>query len=184
MPPTGGGGGGNREGQFAPGPQCKEARAVCPRPPSVRGPPNSSNKIRLSVTFQSSFFKGLVSMYFRLKSACCFALRFMLLTQIMRNYLTWLLRSPLARAPYVVLFDPKPLIEDGSFVHARTRASGTPRTHFRPCAISKFPGGVPPDPPSHHPFCDAPIMPWAPPNLLGGPVITACPQTPLTSSIL
>ena len=30
------------------------------------------------------------------------------------NNLTWLLRSPLARAPYVVLFDLKPLIEDGN----------------------------------------------------------------------
>ena len=38
----------------------------------------------------------------------------MLLTQIMHNYLTWLLRSPLARAPYVVLFDLKPLIEDSN----------------------------------------------------------------------
>ena len=44
-------------------------------------------------------------------------LRFMPLPQIMRNYhLTWLLRSPLAnyKAPYVVLFDLRPLIEDGN----------------------------------------------------------------------
>ena len=89
----------------------------------------------------------------------------------LHNYLTWLLRSPLARAPYVVLFDLKQLIEnsilqvymyidntvrtyvptvyiiyDMYYVHARKRASGAPRTHFRECKISKFPGGVPPDP--------------------------------------
>ena len=39
-------------------------------------------KISSSVTFQSSFFKGLVSLYFRVKSACSFALCFMLLKQI------------------------------------------------------------------------------------------------------
>ena len=43
----------------------------------------------------------------------------------MHNYLTWLLRSPLAKAPYVAFFDPKQLIEDGNlqvymyYVHAR-----------------------------------------------------------------
>ena len=46
------GGGG---GQFAPGPQCK-------------GAPNSARLVQIrsgtSVTFQSSFFKGLVSLYF------------------------------------------------------------------------------------------------------------------------
>ena len=65
----------------------------------------------------------------------------------------WLLRSLLARAPNVVLFYLKPLIEDGNLhvymycVHVRKRASGAPKTHFRACEISKFPGGVPPDPP-------------------------------------
>ena len=149
-----------------------------PRTPSVRGPPNSAGLVqRSSVTSQS---KGLVSLYFRLKSACFFALRFMLLAQIMHNYLTWLLRSPLARAPYVVLFDLKPLIEDGNLqvymhcVHARKRASGAPRTHFRACKISKFPGGVLPDPPHtiHYGEPHFLYLPWAPPNPLGGPAHT------------
>ena len=110
-------------------------------------------KISSSVTFQSSFFKGLVLLYFRVKSACSFALCFMLLKQIMHNYLRWLLHSLLAKAPYIALFDLKPLIEDSNLqvymycVHARKKASGAPRprTHFRACKLSKFPGGVPPD---------------------------------------
>ena len=78
-------------------------------------------KISSSVTFQSSFFKGLVSLYFRVKSACTFALFY----AAEANNLTWLLRSPLAKAPYVALFDLKLLIEDGNLqvymycVHAR-----------------------------------------------------------------
>ena len=96
----------------------------------------------------------------------------MLLTQIMHNYLTWLLRSPLARAPYVVLFDLKPLIEDGNLqvymycVHARKRASGAPRTHFRACKISKFPGACPRPPDTIH-FVGPHFLslPWASPIL-------------------
>ena len=52
-------------------------------------------------------------------------------------------------------------------VHARKSASGVPRTHFRACKISKFPGGVPPDsPPTIH-FVGPPFLhlPWAPPIL-------------------
>ena len=53
-------------------------------------------------------------------------------------------------------------------VHARKRASGAPRTHFRACKISKFPGETPltqsilwgPT------FC---ICPATPPNPLGSP---------------
>ena len=87
--------------------------------------------------------------------------------------LTWLLRCPLARAPYIVLFDLKPLIEDGNLqvymycVHVRKRASGAPRTHFRACKISKFPGGMPPDP-THTIHFSGPhflYLPWAPPIL-------------------
>ena len=94
---------GGQQGQFAPGPRCKGGPKKCR---------THSNKMHSSVTFQSTFFKGLVSLYFRLKSACSFALCFMLLTQIMHDYLTLLLRSSLARALYVVLFDLKPLIGD------------------------------------------------------------------------
>ena len=64
------------EEQFAPGSQCKGAPKRCQ---------TCSNKIRSSVTFQSSFFNRLVSLYFLLKSACSYALRFM--TQIiLRGY--------------------------------------------------------------------------------------------------
>ena len=62
---------GGQQEQFALGPHPKQCRTC-------------SNKIRSSVTFQSSFINGLVSLYFRLKSACSFALRFMLLTQIIQ----------------------------------------------------------------------------------------------------
>ena len=98
VPPTEGGGGAT--GAVCPGPQCKGAPKQCR---------TCSNKIRSSVTFQSSFWVGFA--VFRVKSVCSYALRFMLLTH---NYLSWLLRYPLPRAPYVVLFDLKPLIEDGN----------------------------------------------------------------------
>ena len=116
-------GGGNR-GSLHPGPQCKGAPKQCR---------TCSNKIRSSVTFQSCFFKVLVSLYFWLKTVCSFALRFILLTQIMHNYRTWLLRSPLATAPYVVLFDLKPLIKDGNLqvymycVHTQKKSLRSPQ---------------------------------------------------------
>ena len=75
--------------------------AVCPRPPVEGGP----QAVPVSVTFQSRFFKGFVSLYLCLKSTCSFAFCFMLL----------MLRSLLARAPYVVFsICMKPLIEDGN----------------------------------------------------------------------
>ena len=52
-------------------------------------------------------------------------------------------------------FDLKPLIKDGNLQvrmycrHAQKEASCASRTHFRAFKISKFPRGVPPDPPSH-----------------------------------
>ena len=52
------------------------------------------------------------------------------------------------------------------------RASRAPRTHFRECKISQFPGGAPPcRPPSHTPYCGTPLFVFAlgPPNPLGGP---------------
>ena len=55
--------------------------AVCPGTPGPQPVPDLF-KISSSVTFQSSFFKGLVSVYFRVKSACSFDLCFMLLKQI------------------------------------------------------------------------------------------------------
>ena len=88
---------------------------------------------------------------------------------LMHNYLTRLLRTPLARASYIVLFDLKPLIEDSNLqvymycVHTRKRASGAPRTHSRACKISKFPGGVPQDPLTQIHFVGPYLLylPWA-----------------------
>ena len=96
---------------------CQQGRRdSLPKAPSIRGPPNVAGLVQiisgLSVTFQSSFFKGFVSLYFQLKPACFFALRFMLQMQT----ITWLLRSPLAWAPYVILFNLKPIIKDGNFL--------------------------------------------------------------------
>ena len=56
----------------------------------------------------------------------------------------WLLHSLLARPPYVVLFDLKPLIEDGSFcryictVCMHEKEPQELPEHFRACKISNF----------------------------------------------
>ena len=118
--------GGWQQGQFVP--------AL-----SVRGPPNSVRLVQIrsssSVTFQFSFFKVFVSLYFRLKPTCFIASRFMLLRQtsgpMHNNYLMWLLHSSSARAPYVVLFDLKPLIEDGN-LQVYMYCSGVARTQPMP----------------------------------------------------
>jgi len=56
---------------------------------------------------------------------------------------------------------------------AQKGASEAPRTHFRACKISKFPGGVPPDPPHTIYSMDyGPhflYLPWAPHNPLSHP---------------
>ena len=133
---------GGATGAVCPGPQCKGAPNQCR---------TCSNKICSSVTFQSSFFKGLVSVYFRLKSACSYAAD-------ANNAQLSYMASAQSAALYVALFDLKLLIENSHLqvymyrVHARKGASGAPRTHLRACKISKFRG--------------------------------ACPQTPLTQSIL
>ena len=91
---------------------------------------------------------------------------FMLLTQIMHNYVTWLLRSPLARALYIILFNLT-----GIYVLCvcTKKSLRSPRTHFRACKISR---GCAPRPRSHNPFCGAPLFVFALglPNPLGGPV--------------
>ena len=131
--------GGGEQGQFTPG-SC------------IRGPLNSARLIQIrsgsSVTFQYSVrftvFSTEVSLFsfFALYAADT---NF----RLMHNYLTWLLRSPLARALYIVLFDLKPLNEDGNLqvymycVHARKIASGAPRTQ-----ISL--GHAPRPPPTNH----------------------------------
>ena len=91
-------------------------------------------------------------------------------------YLTRLLRNPLARAPYVVLLDLKPLIKDGDLqvymycAHARKRASEAPEHTSEHVKSQNFFGACP-QTPSHNPFCGPPIFLFAlgPPNPLGGP---------------
>ena len=62
--------------------------------------------------YQSSFFKGFVSPYCWLRVSLLFGLCLCCWCNAHLSHVTlftWLLRSPLARAPYVVLFDLKPL---------------------------------------------------------------------------
>ena len=66
-------------------------------------------------------------------------------------------------------------------VHARKIASEAPRTHFRACKISKFPGSVSPTPPSHNPFCGVPIFVFGSTNPLGGPEQGLMDKAPVTS---
>ena len=60
--------------------------------------------------------------------------------------------QPLAGAPYVVLFDLKPLNKDGNWqvgmycMYARKGTSEAPRTHIRACKISEFLGACPQTP--------------------------------------
>ena len=91
-------------------------RGRLPRAPSVRGPPNSAGLASLRGCF--TVFSTEVKQFF------CFAC-------YAADEVTWLLRSPVTRAPNssrrtsYVLFDPKPLIEDSNLqvymycVHAR-----------------------------------------------------------------
>ena len=70
-------------------------------------------KIGLSVTFQSSFFKGLVSLYSSEVSLLfCSVFYAAEANNAQLSYVAT--AQPLARAPYVILFDLKPLIEDGN----------------------------------------------------------------------
>ena len=93
----------------------------------------------------------------------------------MHNYLTWLLRSPLARAPYVVLFNLKLLIEDSNLqvymhcVHARKRASGAPKHNSGHVKSQNFLGPCPQTPFTQS-IMEGPhflYLPWMPPILSG-----------------
>ena len=81
----------------------------------------------------------------------------MLLAQII--IFTWLLRRPLARAPYVVLFNLKPLIEDGNLQVCM----------YTVCMHEKEPQETP----EHTSEV-----------VKSQNCLKACPQTPLTQSIL
>ena len=111
----------------------------------VRGPPSSAGLVQIRCVRRShsssASLKGVGFTVFSTEVNLLFCFAIMLLT----------LPSPLARAPYVVFFDLKPLIEDGNLqvymycVHARKRAS----KHVKSLNF-----------------------------------LWACPQTPLTQSIL
>ena len=137
---------------------------------------NSAGLVQITSVHQSH--SSLVSsLYFRLKSACIFCFVFFTADA---NYLTWLLHSPLARSPHIVLFDLKPLIEDGNLqlymycVHAQKRASEPPE-HTSAHVKSQHFWGACPQTPSHNPFCGAPLFVNAlgPPNPLGDPDVNS-----------
>ena len=101
-------------------------------------------------------------------------MRFMLLMQIMHNYLMWLLHSLLARAPYVVLFDLKPQRWQlaGRYILCACNEKGPqePPDHTPEHVSLKVSWGNTPRPPSHNPFCGAPLFVFSlgPPNSLSG----------------
>ena len=132
-----------------------------PRAPSVRAPPDSARLAQIRSVRQSLSIASLKgwfrsnSLYFlstEVSLLFCFAFYAADANNAQLSYAA--LRTPLARALYVVLFDLKPLIEDGNlqvnmyFVHARKRAP----EHTSEYVKSQ--------------------------NFLG-----ACPQTPLTQSV-
>ena len=84
---------------------------------SSNGAPKS-NTMRSSVTHQSPSVASLRGSFavFSTEFSLLFCFAFRLLTHVMHNYLTWLQRSSLARAPFVVYtwVDLKPLIEGGN----------------------------------------------------------------------
>ena len=85
-------------------------RGSLPRGPSVRGPPNSARLVQIRFIRQSH--SSLASVGFTVFSTevsllFCFVF-------YAADALTWLLCSPLARTPYIVLFDLKLLIQDGN----------------------------------------------------------------------
>ena len=133
-------GGGGQQGQFAPGPQCE-------------GAPNDAELFQMRSSSSPSRF---ISLYCWFQVSLLFGFALTLLTQT-SNIAHFILREttaqPVTRAPYVVLFDLKPLNEDGNWqvcmycMYVRKGASEAPWTHFRACKIVKFPGGVSPDPP-------------------------------------
>ena len=107
------------------------------------------------------------------KSAC-FALMLLGRKLHCTFYLAYQLRSPLARAPYVVLFDLKPLNKDGNLqvLYACTKRSlSSPQTHFRACKTSKNFLGAYPQTPLSQSILWAPLFVFAlgPSHPLGGP---------------
>ena len=97
------------------------------------------------------------------------------------------LRSPLARAPYVVFFDLKPLLENGNLqvymtVCMHEKEPQEPREYISEHVKSL--GGVPLDPP-HTINIAGPhflYLPWAPPILLAA--LTMIGNSILLASII
>ena len=126
--------------QFAPGSQCTWAPKQC----------STHSNTYPSLASLSNSFRCIVDF----KSACmlfCFALM-LLGCKPQCRHLMCLLRSLLARAQYIVLFDLKPLNEDSNLVmyvlYACTKRStrSSQNTLYRACKISNIPGGMPPNP--------------------------------------
>ena len=130
VPPTGEW----QQGQFALGPQCE-------------GGPHPVHYSHPSLASLRDLFCCIVGF----KSGCFFVLHLRCWCKLKKCtlYLTWLLCSRWLGPPYVVLFDLKPLNEDGNLqvcmycMHARKGASEASRTHFRAC---KFLGACPQTP--------------------------------------
>ena len=132
-----------------------------------------------SFTSQPSFLKRFVSLYcwFQVSQLRCFRLSCWRKLQ-MYTLSCVTTAQPLARAPYVVLFDLKLLNEDGNWqvcMHARKGVSEASRIHFRACKISKFSGGCP-QTPLRQSIAWPPLFVFAlaPHNPLGGPAQNSC----------
>ena len=123
-------------------------RGSLPRAPSVRGAPNDAGLFQ--IRSGSLFSSQSRSISLTLLTQTSYIAHF-----ILRDYTA----QPLTRALFIVLFDLKPLNEDGNWqvcavcMHARKGASEVPRTHFRACKIAKFLWGRAPKPPSHNLSC-------------------------------
>ena len=164
--------GGGPQGQFTLG-----HRGSLPQAPSVRGVPNSAELFQIgsssSSTFQSSFFMMFVSLYFvNFKSACFFASRLRCWRMHPLSYVTT--AQPLTMVPYVVLFDLKPLNEDGNwqvYMYCMKRSLLNPPEHTSEHVKSRNFLGACTQTPLKQSIVWAPLFVFAPGphNPLGGP---------------
>ena len=152
------------------GDQCHQqggaTGAVCPGPPGPQPVPDLF-KISSSVTFQSSFFKGLVLLYFRVKSACSFPLCFMLLKQII---LVATAQSA-TQGPIRCTFQSETANRRRQLAGIYVLCACTKKELQEPPEHTsehvKFPGGMSPDPLTK--------------SILWGPTFCICPGPPQSS---
>ena len=122
---------------------------------SVKGPQTVLNFVQMRSSSyhlhpRLASLRGVLHCIVELK--CFFTSRLTQISNWCTPYLTSLLHSLLDRAPVNCTF-LKLLNEDGNLqvcmycMHAWKEDSEDPRTHFRVCKISKFPGGMPPTSP-------------------------------------